>query len=207
MNQVSDTFIRFLKTVRNQAKITTRELAGVVNKSNAYVSILESGKIKTIDFETAFKMLDYVNQKKPFIMGNINGDSSSSALIFDMLISRFNILPQDYIEKALQATEDRQIVKMEELQRIGDKLGIISSLVDEEDLVDLLLAITQANLGNDDIYVLKSCLSIIQDPNKRMALYVFEDIMSPDWGTTNPHLKNEKDTEFYKEMKQLLKTH
>jgi transcriptional regulator with XRE-family HTH domain len=204
MNDVSDTFIRFLKMVRTQAKISTRELAEVANKSNAYVSILENGKIKTIDYTTAYKMLVYLNEKKPFITGSINGDTSSGALIHDMLIRRFDILPEEDIQREIMEAENRDRIKLEELKIVGDKLNIIKSMVEDEYLADTLLVITEAKLEYLDVRVLTSCLPIIKNSNKVKALKMFVDILNPKTGIYIPHLNSEKNKEFYTEIEQLL---
>jgi transcriptional regulator with XRE-family HTH domain len=203
MNDVSDTFTRFLKMVRNQAKISTRELAEVANKSTAYVSILENGKIKTIDFTTAYKMLEYINEKKPFITGSINGDSSSGTLVLDMLINRFNIMPEEFIERELIEAENQQKEKLDELKKIGEKMGIIRSLIDEEYLVDLLLVIAQANIDQSYARVLSNCLSILTNPKKAMPLRVLENIITSNPGVFSPCLDNKHIEDYYREMEQL----
>lgn len=192
MNKVSEIFIQFLKKVRTQAKVNTRELALVAGKSNAYVSILESGKIKTIDFETAYAMLEYINKKKTFLL---------EADIFELLTDHFHIYPQDYWDKVVEEQERTQEQQIEELKRINDKLDIITAFVDKEELADLLLLLTQAKLLDDEVGILNDCFKVIRDQAKNKALYTLVDILSPSWGRTGGYPDNHP---FYVELNSLL---
>lgn len=106
-SKVTDKFIRFLNTVRKQAKLTTRDLGQILGKSAMYVSYLENGKIKTIDFDTAYTMLETINNKHQFVSGTVDGDSSPKILISDMLINTFGIEPEEVIRKRFEDEEKK----------------------------------------------------------------------------------------------------
>lgn len=190
--------MRFLKMVRKQAKINTRELAEVVGKSNAYISILETGKIKTIEFNTAYKLLEYINSKKPFV-------SDDGLAIYELLTDHFDIYPQDYWNKELEAEQIRQEQQIQQFERIGDKISKISAFVDDEDLADLLLLLAQSKLDDCEIEILNNCFNVSRDETKSKALYDLINILTttPGWGQTG-HYKTNKDKSFYNELEELL---
>jgi len=98
-SKVTEKFMKFFATVRNQANVSTRELGELMGKSPMYISYIESGKTKTINFDTAVKMLVYINSKKQFISGRIDGNTDTTVLIMNMLIDTFGIEPEELIKQ------------------------------------------------------------------------------------------------------------
>jgi transcriptional regulator with XRE-family HTH domain len=58
------TFGNTLKTFREAAKIGSKQLSRMVDKSEAYVSQVENGRNKNPDYETAFKLMECLGHPK-----------------------------------------------------------------------------------------------------------------------------------------------
>ena len=136
-NQVSQKFVEYLKRVRKQGKVTVRELADAIGRSSSYISHLENGRIKSIDFDTAFDMLYYINEKSHKVIGKEIPRNLGNGL-YSLLYDTFGIYPNDYWEKEEAASEARNQQALEDLKIINAKLDELFMLVVD---VDQLFAI------------------------------------------------------------------
>ena len=210
-NEVTESFRRFLKKVRLEAEVTTRELANVIGKSPMYISQLENGKVKTIKFDTAMAILEYIYRKKPFISGSMNGDDSPNGLIFNMLVNTFMIKPEQWYEDEIERNKQEQERFMKELERIDMKFDLLKTMIKVEDieLVDVMLKIGKLDreyLGFYTVDFLNSILDMLEDKDYIHLLFLInlgcQTLRNELW--VKPFEISEKDKEFLKKLQNLI---
>jgi transcriptional regulator with XRE-family HTH domain len=57
-------FTKGLRLIREKADMGSKELSRLIGKGDAYISQIENGRIKNVDYETAFQILKAVNFKE-----------------------------------------------------------------------------------------------------------------------------------------------
>lgn len=210
-SKVSDKFIRFLNMVRKQAKLSTRELGQVLGKSAMYVSYLENGKIKTIDFDTAYTMLEAIYNKNPFVSGVVDGDSSPEALITDMLINTFGIEPEDLIRRRFEDEEKKQEAWESEIREIKKRTMTLSSLLDPEEsphakeLLDLMLQLARMDMDSETLECFNDCLTALKHPKLKEAVTLFFATLLPmDYGNRYPKKLTDEHEQYINSINQAL---
>ena len=140
-NKVTNQFRRYLKTVREKSKITVRELGEAIVRNGVYISRIENGKINTIDFDTAFQMLKYINDKSYMVFGKPEDIKDPARLLHDFLVHDLGILSDEYLNQQIKEQERRKKERLEEYHQLDGKLSKLEALLEPEQeyLVDVVL--------------------------------------------------------------------
>lgn len=139
-------FRHYLRQIRNRSGVTVRELAEAIGKSPGYVSQLERGQIKTISFETAQAILQYLNEKSLLITGTPEEKGEAKSYLRVVLEENFGIYPSDYLEKQLQEEQRKEQEYQQELEKIAEKMSRLSAVMTDARhlyILDFAIQITQ----------------------------------------------------------------
>ncbi|WP_038112167.1 helix-turn-helix domain-containing protein [Tuberibacillus calidus] len=92
-------FGQTLRYLRKKAKIGSRELSRKIGKGDAYVSHIENGRIKNLDYETAYQLLKNVGYEESEINGFLE--------IFGIVDPE---LEEDLLKQLIKKDEEKQRV-------------------------------------------------------------------------------------------------
>jgi len=127
-------FATHLRRTRKKENLTTKELSEKIGKSQSYISHLEKGRIKSIDFQLAKKILLELNKQSLLEMSDPKELDNYEQGLEKKLKNVFNIIPKE----EMFAKEKMEI---ERLQKLHDKIDQLKEEMnsDQEYIVDLLI--------------------------------------------------------------------
>ncbi|GEM_PF-1774687 len=127
-------FITHLRRTRRKANLTTKELSLRIGKSQSYISHLEKGRIKSIDFDLAKKILLELNRKKLSEMSDPKDLNNYKQTLEEKLKNVFTIFPKEEVLA-------KEKMEIERLQKLHDKIDQLKEEMhyDQEYIIDLLI--------------------------------------------------------------------
>lgn len=176
---IPDSFVSYIKYYIGKTGISTRELSKRVNKSTNYISSILLGKIQTIEFNTALKIVETLNPQ-------INA--------VELLIENFGIEPEEFIMKRIQEAEESYERKLEDIKEVEEISENISQNLIEDllkngvlDKAQILEKLSKYDFHNSIFYILE-IMFYLQEKHEdkyRLLLLIMDElaeITNYKWG-------------------------
>lgn len=139
-------FIQYVKYYMGKSGISTRELSGKVDKSTNYISSILLGKIQTIEFGTALRIIETINpQVEPV----------------ELLVENFNIEPEELIQQRWKEMEEKQERILENIKECEEITEIISANIMQNAMQDTYLVKANAVKKVSELSIDSDTLEII----------------------------------------------
>lgn len=144
---IPDSFVSYLKYYMEKNSFSTRKLSKHINKSTNYISSILLGKIKTIEFKTALKIVEVLNPQ-------INA--------VELLIDNFGIEPDEVILKRIQEAEESYEKKLEDIKYVDDLTETIGKNLIEDmlknsvtDKAEIIKKLSGYDFHNNIFYIIE----------------------------------------------------
>lgn len=196
---VTRKFTEYLKYLLDIRGVSTRELSRSLGKSPSYVSHILSGKIKSIEHETAEKMLKIIYEKSKTQSGDIVNNSFFKSLVTELL--RTEQEPKIGQQMLEGKNRDEQMIREYEKgkEEIDKILNLLMDKLILEDNLNVIYFIEKI-INNEKLQAL--CYYALTTNKSLDVLLAVGEILYADWGVLSPPANVKPD--FKRELENLL---